>query len=118
MRFIADENIPNSLIEAIRRKGYSVKDLKEEKLFGVSDQEILEMGKKEKRMTITFDKDFMDLSKSAVKDHKGIILLRYKDKSAKKVVESFMYLLDSPIKEKFEDSFCEVFDGFVKIHKG
>ena len=115
MKFIADENIPNNLIKAIRRRRFSIRDLKEEKLIGTSDKNLIEIARKETRIIITFDKDFVSLAK--YQKHSGIILLRYKDKSSDSVVRKFCYLLDSPIKEKFGDSFCEVFDDYIKIHK-
>ena len=117
MRFVADENIPNSLIKAIRRKGYSVKDLKEDNLAGIDDFELISLAKKEKRIIITFDKDFTDLTRFPINEHQGVVVLRYKNKHADNVVPQFCYLLDSPIKKKFENSLCEVFDNYVKVRK-
>ena len=117
MRFLADENIPKSLIGAIRRKGHSIMDLKEENLLGISDDQLIKIAKNEERIIITFDKDFSDLNHFPLKKHKGIVLLRYKDKSPQNVVNLFIYLLDSPAKEKFEDSLCEAYDNYVKIRK-
>ncbi len=115
MRFLADENIPLSLIKAVRRKGYSIKDIKEEKLLGLKDSKVLEISRKEHRVIITFDKDFAAFP---IKNHAGVVLLRYKNKSAVNVTPLFCYLLDSPIKEKFENSLCEVFDSGVIVHTG
>lgn len=117
MRFIADENIPNSLIKAIRRLGYFVKDLKEENIIGIDDQELLKVAKQEKRILITFDKDFTNLKQFPLKKHCGVVVLRYRSKHPTKVVEAFSHLLRSPIKERFENSLCEVFDNYVKVSK-
>ncbi|HLC71319.1 MAG TPA: DUF5615 family PIN-like protein [Candidatus Nanoarchaeia archaeon] len=113
MRFIADENIPSSLVEAVRRKGYSIEDVKEEGLIGAKDTLVMEISKKEKRIIITFDKDFATYPREK---HSGVILLRYKNKNSHNATEKFCYLLDSPIKEKFENALCEVFDDRVIIH--
>ncbi len=115
MRFLADENIHNSLIAAIRRKGYSVKDIKEEKLQGIDDQKLAALANKEKRILITFDKDFLNTQRFPKEKHCGIVVLRYTDKSPNSVVLAFSYLLDSPIRSKFEDHICEIFDSYVKI---
>lgn len=115
MRFIADENIPNDLILAIRRKGHSVKDLKEENLTGISDHELLAIANKEKRIIITFDKDFLVQIR---KSQSGIVILRYSNKHTQNVITQFCYLLDSPLKEKFENSLCEVFDNYLKVQRG
>ncbi len=113
MRFIADENISSSMVKAIRRKGYSVKDIKEEGLIGAKDTLVMEISRKENRIIITFDKDFATYP---LKNHSGVVLLRYINKSAINATKQFCYLLDSPIKEKFENSLCEVFDNGVKVH--
>ena len=116
MRFIADENIPNALILAIRRKSYSIKDIKEENLIGISDQELLAIAKKEQRIIITFDKDFTNLLQFPLKSHSGIMVLRYSNKYVQNVVTKFCYLLDSPFKDRFENSLCEIFDNYLKIN--
>ena len=117
MKFIADENIPNALIKATRRKGYSIKDLKEENLLGIKDQELITLAKSDKRVIITFDKEFTNIFEFPIKEHYGVLVLRYKNKHSKNVTEQFLYLLNSPIKKKFEKSLCEVFDNYVKIRK-
>ena len=73
----------------------------------------MDISKKERRIIITFDKDFATYP---CEKHYGVILLRYKNKSPHNAAERFCYLLDSPIKEKFENSLCEVFDDRVIIH--
>ena len=40
-RFLTDENIAKSLVRKLRDEGHDVKDIKEEKLFGTSDKEIV-----------------------------------------------------------------------------
>ncbi len=114
MRFIADENIPASLIKIVRQKGSSIRDIKEEGWSGIKDKELMEISKREKRVIITFDKDFASYHH---KSHGGVILLRYKDKSSKHVAEQFGYFLDSPLKDKAENVLCEIFDNYVKVHK-
>ena len=41
LRFLTDENVSKSLVNALRQKGYYVKDIKKEKLFGTSDRDIV-----------------------------------------------------------------------------
>lgn len=114
MQFLTDENIPASLVNAIRAKGYSVKDIKEEKLFGAKDSVIMDLSKEEKRVIVTLDKDFATYP---LKNHYGVLLLRYNNKSAYNLVELFCHFLDSSLKEELENTLCEIFDTYVKIHK-
>ena len=41
LKFLTDENISTSLVKVLRKNGYDTKDIKEQKLFGASDKEIL-----------------------------------------------------------------------------
>lgn len=36
IKFLSDENIALKLVKSIRKKGFDVKDIKEEKLFGIT----------------------------------------------------------------------------------
>ncbi len=114
MQFLTDENIPASLVRAIRQKGYSIKDIKEENLIGAKDGVIMALSLKEKRVIITLDKDFATYP---LKNHQGVILLRYKNKNAYNLVEKFGRFLDSPLKEELENALCEIFDEYVKVHR-
>lgn len=75
MKFLSDENVPRSIVIFIRKKGYDVKDIQEEKLRGLEDEKVIELAQKEHRIIITYDKDFI-----ASPDNlhtTGIILLRF-----------------------------------------
>jgi predicted nuclease of predicted toxin-antitoxin system len=117
MKFIADENIPLSLIKAIRKKSYSITCLKEENLLVISDSKLIEIANNEKRVLITFDKDFTDLFRYPIEKNHGVVILRYKNKHPRNVVTKFLYVLDLPVKDSFENSLCEIFDGYLKINK-
>jgi len=53
IRFLADENIATSLVKSLRKNGFDVKDIKEEKLYGIADKEALEIAKKEDRAALS-----------------------------------------------------------------
>ena len=114
MKFITDENIPISLVNAIRQKGHSVKDIKEEKLQGVKDSAIMLLSREEKRIIITLDKDFATYP---LESHRGVILLRYKNKNSYNLIAQFNPFLDSHLIKEVENTLCEVFDTHIKIHK-
>lgn len=114
MKFITDENIPASLVNAIRQKGHSVKDIKEEKLQGAKDSAIMLLSREEKRIIITLDKDFATYP---LESHEGVILLRYKNKNSYNLTTQFSLFLDSRLISGAENVLCEVFDTHVKIHK-
>lgn len=59
MRFLADENLPRSIIRYLNSHGYDIKDLHVVNLLESSDEEIGELAAKENRIVLTFDKDFL-----------------------------------------------------------
>ena len=60
MKFLADENFPKPVIITIRRLGHSVKTIQQEKLRGSSDETVAGIALVEKRLVLTFDKDFLE----------------------------------------------------------
>lgn len=59
MKFLADENFPKPLVILIRNLGFSVKTIQQKNLQGVSDEIVAKIALKEKRIILTFDKDFL-----------------------------------------------------------
>lgn len=59
MRFLADEDFPKPLVVKINNAGYSVKTIQQKNLQGSSDEIVTQLALKEKRIILTFDKDFL-----------------------------------------------------------
>lgn len=75
MRFLADENIANSIVELLRSCGHDVCDMKEQEWFGKPDAFLVSRAKKEKRIILTHDKDFIYQEKVSV------LLLHFRNQS-------------------------------------
>lgn len=60
MRLLADENFPGKAITALRAAGHDVVWMRESKP-GAPDEEVLELARSDKRILLTFDKDFGEL---------------------------------------------------------
>lgn len=59
MRFLADENFSKPLVRKIQSLGHSVKTVQQKNLQGSSDKLVSNIAHKEKRLIITFDKNFL-----------------------------------------------------------
>ncbi len=59
MKFLADENVPQTIIGHIRSQGHNVVDIKRTEHRGVSDRELLARAAIEGRILLTYDKDFV-----------------------------------------------------------
>ena len=74
--FLTDENIHPDLVKFLRSKSFSVKDVREEKLHGTSDENLLNLSFKENRVILTQDRDFGRLIYTKSSDFIGIVFLR------------------------------------------
>ena len=76
MRFLADENFPGTAIAALREAGYDVAWVRSEAP-GMSDPDVLGWTGRERRILLTFDKDFGELARgSGLPAGCGVILFR------------------------------------------
>jgi predicted nuclease of predicted toxin-antitoxin system len=73
MKLLADENISTKVVGCLRNKGIDIISLKE-LATGLSDESVLEIANKQKRILITFDDDFGELIYRRKLGAQGIIL--------------------------------------------
>ena len=94
MKFLADENIPAALVNDLKRLGYDILRVDEIRK-GMDDREVLELSFKEKRILITFDKDFGRLAVREKQNCVGVILLRVTPVSVQYVKNRLLYLFSN-----------------------
>ena len=102
LKFLADENISNKVVNALRSKRIDIIPIKE-LTSGISDETILEVASKQNRVVITFDANFGDLVFRQKLKSRGVILLKLSKKSSQHVVDTISNLLMT--KAKIEDHF-------------
>lgn len=76
MRILADQNVPASLVAALRTTGHDVSYI-EEISPGVPDTQVLRLADEERRLLITFDVEFAsDVWRRRPHPNCGMMLLR------------------------------------------
>ncbi|MBI2452495.1 DUF5615 family PIN-like protein [Candidatus Pacearchaeota archaeon] len=115
MKFITDENIAASVAHKIRKQGFDVKDIKEEKLYGISDKKIIDVAVKENRIIITRDKNFWNIINDANVLHKGIIFVRCRKQNPEIVSNKLLNILNSELSKKFENSLVVISESQVNM---
>ena len=115
LKFLTDENVSTSLVKALRSKGYNIKDIKEQNLFGIDDKEVLKLAFGENRAVITHDKDFANLLNYSSIKHKGVILLRFTNQSPENVIKLFIPILKQLKENKIKNSLVIIKDDYIKI---
>ena len=76
MRFKLDENLSAQVAEQLRQAGYDVETVASEKLFGISDHELIRVCQQEERCLITLDLDFANPVVFPPNQYAGIVALR------------------------------------------
>lgn len=76
MKIKLDENIPLSIMPALRQRGHDADTVDQEGLKGRSDPEIWDAAQREGRFLITQDLDFSDRRRYTPASHHGLLLVR------------------------------------------
>jgi len=75
VRFLTDENIAKSTVVLLRDLGHDVLDVKESKWFGYSDDKLLGIATRQKRIIVTLDHDFGNILRYPPERHEGVVLV-------------------------------------------
>lgn len=102
MRFLADVNIPQSVINALSQSGHDVKDSKKDYLQS-PDTDLIRIAQKEKRIILTRDKDFISLTQFP-KYKTATIVIRLKDQKPKNTLKYLMELFDNQKENTLKNS--------------
>ncbi len=89
MKFIADENLFEPIIEYLRELGYDVLSIREAGFSGISDEEVYQLACKEKRIIITMDKDFSRMFNFPPQKCGGIIVIKIYKRTVDETLELF-----------------------------
>lgn len=99
-KFKLDENLPKSALEVFTSKDFDTENVYDEGISGCTDNKIVEICEKEKRVLITQDLDFSDINLLLKTKIKGIVMLRIKNQSTENVnniLKKFMEYLKTHI---------------------
>jgi predicted nuclease of predicted toxin-antitoxin system len=76
MHFLANENFPRAAIDLLRTQGHDVVWVRTARP-GSTDHEVLDWAIREKRVLLTFDKDFGELARASKLPREcGVVLIR------------------------------------------
>jgi predicted nuclease of predicted toxin-antitoxin system len=112
-KFLANENVPLQVVEAIRAEGHDLAWVSEV-MPGADDPTVLGRSIAEGRVLLTFDKDFGELAfRFGKKSSGGVILLRPQLKSPDYLARFVVNVLAQPI--DWENHFSVAQEGQVRV---
>ena len=113
MRFIVNECTGPLVAMWLSEEGNDVFDVYGQAR-GISDEDVLKIANKEKRILITNDKDFGEKIYRERKPHKGVVLLRLGDERSRNKILVVRKLLET-YAESLEDNFVVVTEERVRV---
>lgn len=114
IKFLADENIASSVVNQIKNSGFDILDLKKLKIRGLSDNEVILLANKEKRIILTHDSDFSNQN-LLIKADLGIIIIKLKNVKSEYVLKYLMPLLESDSLLKAKTHLLILNENIVRI---
>jgi predicted nuclease of predicted toxin-antitoxin system len=113
VRFLANENIPSDAVAALRAAGHDVAWVRTERP-GSTDDDILAWAAQERRILVTFDKDFGELAwQRALPEACGVVLLRIPMPRAAAVGETLAGMLTA--RDDWAGHFSVIEPGRVRM---
>ena len=112
-RFLANENIPRLAVEALRHDGHDVVWIAEV-TEGAANEAVAAHAQRERRLLLTFDKDFADLIlRRRVARPAGVILCRFRSQSPRFVAQRLQDALQQPL--TWEEHFSVIDEADVRV---
>lgn len=113
MRLLADENIHGEVVNALRERGHDVVWVRTV-MPGAADRVVLERARLEKRLLLTFDKDFGELAfRFGLPMESGVVLFRITMSSPARVATKATAVLES--RDDWAGHFSVVQDHRVRM---
>ena len=112
-KFLADENVDNRIVIALRELGYDIHAIIEMDR-GISDDEVLELSNEFNAIILTEDKDFGELTYRLQKKSNGIILIRISGVDIEQKIDIIRQVLTSHLSE-LRNSFTVITQNKIRI---
>lgn len=113
MRLLADENVARAVVQSLRARGHDVAWVREDAP-GSDDPSVLARAQLEKRVLLTFDKDFGELAvRGGMPAQLGVLLVRLAAPTPARVAEVVGRVLDS--RDDWAGHFSVVEDDRVRM---
>jgi predicted nuclease of predicted toxin-antitoxin system len=115
MKIKLDENLPSDLADLFVSESHDVHTVPMELLNGQDDQTIFKAAISEGRILLTQDLDFSDVRVFKPGTHPGIVLIRLRDPSRRRMVERIRKILQTEAIESWEGCFVVITDKKLRV---
>lgn len=91
-RYFADENIGQGVTELIRELGGNITDVWEQGMLGFKDDLVWRFARKERRIILSHDDDFMDERMFPIRECHGYVVFPHKEGGEQPLVQKVVHL--------------------------
>lgn len=102
--FLADENVAPRVVRALRDHGYDIADIKERGLSGWTDEQVLQLAGRERRVVLTHDRDFAHALFRPPTSHHGLIIMQFSNSTPQVVAERLLAALQPRLLKRLPHS--------------
>jgi len=117
MKIKVDENLPRSIAELLRKRGYHAETVTEENMSGWKDEDLWEAVQREGMFLITADKGFANIHRYPPGSHGGVLLLRPSKPGLRLLVRLMERILKSVELRSFAGAICVASERGIRIHR-
>lgn len=117
MRLKLDENLPGSLVPALRALGHDVDTALNEGLQGAHDPAVFSASQNANRFLITQDLDFSDVRQFEPGTHDGILLVRLRHPGRRALYARVLSLFQVEAVESWERCFVVTTDSKTRVRR-
>jgi predicted nuclease of predicted toxin-antitoxin system len=117
MKVKLDENLPESLLEALSSLNHDVDNVRQEGLAGQIDPDIWTSTQDAGRFLITQDLDFSDLRQFAPGTHFGLMLVRLRVPGRTALARRICEVFSNEPVESWQRCFVLITDLKVRVHR-
>jgi len=117
MKIKLDENLPAELYDLLVSPKHDVHTVPDESLAGREDRFIFVAAREENRLLLTQNLDFSDLRTFRPGTHPGIVLIRLRDPSRRRLVERFHQVLQTEKLDTWDGCFVVISDKKLRVRR-
>lgn len=115
MRFKIDENVHPEVAALLRENGHDAVTIWDQSMRGSVDERVADVCRAEQRALLTLDLDFSDVRRYPPREYHGLVVLRVRDQSRRRVVAAVSAILPMIGKEQLEGRLWIVEEVRVRI---
>lgn len=117
MKIKLDENMPAGLAESLAPRGHEIDTVPLENLSGADDDTVWRAAQAGQRFLITQDLDFSDIRKFEPGTHAGILLIRLREPTRRKLTQRVATLFRSEAVDSWSGCFVVATDHKLRIRR-